>query len=70
MHIWVLQQDVLKKKCPLGQYRRLWDTQIIIQRCHHVLDDIKLKEAERLGDFLDNTKAAQRVVQDELLGIM
>ena len=36
----------------------------------HVLDDIKLKEAERLGDFLDNTKAAQRVVQDELLGIM
>lgn len=35
----------------------------------HVLDDIKLKEAERLGDFLDNTKAAQRVVQDELLGI-
>ena len=36
----------------------------------HVLDDIKLKEAERLGDFLDNTKAAQRAVQDELLGIM
>ena len=33
-------------------------------------DLIKLKEAERLGDFLDNTKAAQRVVQGELLGNM
>lgn len=36
----------------------------------HVLDDIKQKEAERLGDFLNNTQVEQKNVQSELLGIM
>ena len=36
----------------------------------HVLDDMKQKEAERVGDFLDNTNVVEKVVQNELLGIM
>lgn len=36
----------------------------------HVLDDMKQKEAERVGDFLNNTKVVEKVVQSELLGIM
>ena len=36
----------------------------------HVLDDMKLKEAELVGDFLDNVKVEGKVVQKELLGIM
>lgn len=36
----------------------------------HVLDDMKQKEAERMGDFLNNTKVEEKVVQKELLGIL
>ncbi|NBH99642.1 site-specific integrase [Lachnospiraceae bacterium] len=36
----------------------------------HVLDDIKLKEAERLGDFLQNKNNDETVEYSGLLGIM
>lgn len=36
----------------------------------HVLDDIKLKEAERLGDFLQNKNNNERFSYADLLGIM
>lgn len=36
----------------------------------HVLDDIKLKEAERLGDFLQNKNNDETVECIGLLGIM
>ena len=36
----------------------------------HVLDDIKRKEAERLGDFLQNKNNDETVEYSGLLGIM
>ena len=36
----------------------------------HVLDDIKLKEAERLGDFLQNKNNDETIEYSGLLGIM
>ena len=36
----------------------------------HVLVDIKLKEAERLGDFLQNKNNDETVEYSGLLGIM
>lgn len=36
----------------------------------HVLDDIKMKEAERVGDFLENNNNEETFEYDKLLGIM
>ena len=36
----------------------------------HVLDDIKLKEAERLGDFLENGNNNQVLEYNDVIGIL
>ncbi|MFQ6950549.1 MAG: tyrosine-type recombinase/integrase, partial [Blautia hansenii] len=36
----------------------------------HVLDDIKLKEAERLGDFLENGNNNQALEYNNVIGIL
>ena len=36
----------------------------------HVLDDIKLKEAERLGDFLENGNNNQTLKYNDVIGIL
>lgn len=36
----------------------------------HVLDDIKTKEAKRVGDFLQNKNNNEQIEYDGLIGIM
>ena len=36
----------------------------------HVMDDIKLKEAERVGNFLQNTSNSTKIEYESLIGIM
>ena len=36
----------------------------------HVLDDIKLEEAERLGDFLENGNNNQTLEYNDVIGIL
>ena len=36
----------------------------------HVLDDIKIQEAERVGNFLENKKNTETREYDHLLGII